>query len=221
MSALVLVAASDSRPKRLAEFRAGARTIATLWGEGTRLVAVSSGAQICDAIVEHPGLCRLAICCHGWPDRILARGRGVQVDRHAPPGTVSVEHLAREIVSVAAPSIHVALACCSAAADPGLERWMPGGGSYGPGGAESLAAYLYRWLARERAATVIGHAAAGHTTRCPALRRWRARHLGESLLDAQLGPGAYQVRARRSEWVAWCRETVGTVQRSELLLAGL
>ncbi len=221
MSALVLVAATDSRPKRLAEFRAGARTIAGLWGSDTRLVAVDSGAQICTAIAEHQGLCRLAICCHGWPDRILARGRGVRVDRHEPPGTVSVEHLAREILAVAAPAIHVSLACCSTAADPGLERWLPGGGSYGPGGSGSLAAYLYRWLAREREATVIGHAAAGHTTRCPALRRWRTGHLGESLLDARLGQGAYQVRARRAEWLAWCRETVGGAQRAEILLAGI
>jgi hypothetical protein len=46
MSDLVLVAATDSKAKRLAEFRLGARTIAALWGESTRIVAVDSGSEI-------------------------------------------------------------------------------------------------------------------------------------------------------------------------------
>jgi hypothetical protein len=221
MSDLVLVAATDSKAKRLAEFRLGARTIAALWGEATRIVAVDSGSEISRAIEEHRGLERLAVCCHGWPDRLLARGRGVRVDHQSPPGVVSVEHLAQRILSVAGDELHVALGCCSCAADPGLERWMPGGGSYGPGGSESLAAHLYRWLARERPTTVVAHSAAGHTTRCPALRRWRLGHLGESVLDGRLNAGAYLVRARRREWIEWCEEVEGGATHAERMLAGV
>ena len=221
MSTLVLVTARDTRPKRLEEFRLGARTLATLWGESTRIVAVDDGDEICKAIEEHKGLSRLAICCHGWPDRILARDRGVRVGVQAPPGVVSVEYLARTILSVADKRLHIALACCSAAADPGLERWLPGGGSFGPGGSESLAAYLYRWLARERTTTVVAHAASGHTTRCPALRRWSLGGLGESLLDVRLGAGAHKVRAKRTEWIQYCETVVGSATRAERILAGV
>lgn len=222
MSALVLVTATDTRPARLAEFRLAARRIATLWGAETRMVAVDSGEDIAQAVESHPGLDHLALVCHGWPDRLLARGRGVRVGRQAPPGTISVEYLARLLSGVAEERLHVALACCSCAADPGLSRWLPGGASYSPGGASSLAAHLYRWLRHHSIrATVLGHATAGHTTRNPALREWSARGEGLSRLDAHQGEGAWRDSRQRAAWVAWCSEVVGGAQRAERILAGV
>lgn len=223
MSALVLVTATDTRPARLAEFRSASRRLAALWGGATRVVAVDCGEEIAAAIeTTDAPLDRLAIVCHGWPDRLLARGHGVRVGRQTPPATISVEYLARVIGDVCEDRVHVALAACSCAADPGLSRWLPGGASYAPGGDSSLAAHLYRWLRHQSVRpTIIAHATPGHTTRNPALREWSARGEGISCLDNRYGEGAHRDRAMRGRWTRWCAEEIDGAQRAERILAGV
>ena len=125
-----------------------------------------------------------------------------------------------------APQPHLAIAACSAAADPGWARWLPRGRTYASGGACSLCAALSRGLGPD--ATVVGHSAPGHTTQSPALRAWGGQYgvdlagAGASVLDHYLGPDAHRDRRLRARWLRECRwRDDRGLTGAELLLAGL
>lgn len=226
---LILVTDRDTKPARLREFQRAAARLSRIWHPAA-CVAVGSGDSVVRAIVaagEAEPISSLAICCHGWPDRLIARGRGLRVGVHRPPSQVSLAVLAEALAPRLSAAAHIAVAACSAAANPGLSRWLPGGASYGPGGERSLCAVLYRLLAPGcPALCILGHTTPGHTTGNPALRAWggsygvEADGAGVSVLDAHLGPGAHRSAKERKAWVAWCRETSNDgISRAERVLA--
>jgi hypothetical protein len=227
---LILVTDRDSKPARLREFQRSAARLCRLWSPAAH-AAVGTGDSIVRAISaagDAERIASLAICCHGWPDRLVARGRGIRVGVDRPPGQVSLAVLAETLAPRLSDAAHIAVAACSAGANPGLSRWLPGGASYGPGGATSLCAILYRLLAPGcPALCIIGHTTPGHTTCNPALRAWggsygvEADGAGVSVLDAHLGPGAHRSAKERKAWVSWCRETgADGIARAERVLAG-
>jgi hypothetical protein len=125
----------------------------------------------------------LAIFCHGWPS-------GIQLGF----GTEHTRGLAQAVKGVAAPSLTVALYCCSTGADndPRTNDLTPG-----PGGDGGFADRLRDELCELGvAATVFAHANAGHCTRNP-----RARVF---LPDERRG-GQWVVGPDSDLWPAWDR----------------
>jgi hypothetical protein len=125
----------------------------------------------------------LALFTHGWPS-------GVQLGF----GTEHTRGLARALKNVAAPSLTVALYCCSTGADtnPLTDDTAPG-----PGGDSGFADRLRDELGDQGVrATVFAHSTAGHCTRNP-----RARVF---LPDERRG-GQWLVEPGSELWSAWLR----------------
>lgn len=205
---LVLVTATDSRPARLAEFRASAERLRSLWGESTRVVSVDSGSEILDALRGHGAeIARLAIVGHGGWSWLLHSGRGVQIERRGA-GSIGVDVLAAELAARGAEDLYVALAACWTGADrpsallAAAGGWAVDGSHYGPGGEGGLAAALRRWLVHHAAhgATVVAHSTRGHATRNPCLRQWGPGRRGASVLDLHHGEGSWRSSRVRAEW---------------------
>jgi hypothetical protein len=188
---------------------------------------VNNGAHIETAVqlVDEP-IERLFFVGHGWPQRWLAKWRGLRVGRHVPPRVISDRYLCELLASRVAPDVHVAFAACWTASN--RRPWLRNPRLYGPGGQHSLCAQMYRGLvAVAPHATVIGHTRRGPTTEAPHLRAWGGRYgvesdgRGVSVLDHYLGPGAHLERPKTILWRRLLAQTDEDRNTgAELLLAG-
>jgi len=220
---LVLCVGHDRLPKRLAEFRKRSYHVERLWldHDDTRRFEVDTGRDILRVIRHtHSQVSAVAILCHGWPDRILARQGGISLS--------DIPDLADALGGVATPDLYIGLCCCNAGADCGHSSWS--WRSYGPGGAQSFAAHLYRaMLPFAASCRVHAHAAKGNTTGNLAKRGWSdGVDVGASLLDRYLPPGPdaregwFRLSPRRREWKAVLeREDDHGVSGATYLAAGL
>jgi len=224
-SSLVVVTATDARPRTLTYFRQQAAQLAALWG-GAVVVEADTGRQLEAAVASHDLIGRLAFVCHGGAAWLRGSRSGIRVGVHEPPGVVSLDHFASVLAPRARRDIHVALAACWCAAD----RWQPvmTPGSWGPGGARSLAGRLYAALVPLAPwACVIAHASKGRATENPCLRAWGGPYgapsggVGASVLDHHLGPGAHKSAAMRALWRQLCDAGPEHREPVEELLAGL
>lgn len=141
-------------------------------------------AQVLEHLRQHEGVDVLVFACHGWPDGIQA---GFKCEH--------VRGLAKELKAVCAPSLTVALYCCSTGADQRADTDETS--DPGPGGDGGFADRLRDELGELGVkATVFAHSNAGHTTRNPRVRVFRP---GESA-------GGHWLVAPGSElWPAWRR----------------
>lgn len=126
----------------------------------------------------------LAVFCHGWPT-------GIQLGF----SLANVRGLAKELKTVAAPKLTVALYCCSTGADDDgsdADETKPG-----PGGDGGFADKLRDELCELGiAATVFAHSLAGHTTRLPYVRVFE---------PAERAGGRWVVSPDSPLWPAWRR----------------